>query len=84
MTLILLYCIISIMQYNELGKFIKLKRLETGLSLNKFATVAGIDPAILCRIENMQQGIKLNVIINIASALNKTPAEFFTEFEKLN
>ncbi len=82
MTLLILYCIISIMQYNELGKFIKLKRLEKGLSLNKFAISANIDPAILCRIEQLKQGIKINVIENIASAFGKTPAEFLTEFEK--
>ena len=39
------------MQYSNLGQFIKNKRLEKGLSLNKFATEAEIDPAILCRIE---------------------------------
>ena len=71
------------MQYNELGKFIKLKREQTGLSLNKFATEAEIDPAILCRIENCKQGIKLYVLENISRALKTTPAKFLTEFESL-
>lgn len=70
------------MQYEKIGKFIKLKRQNSGLSLNKFANTAGIDPAILCRIENMKQGVKLNTIKDIAAAFKQTPAEFLTEFEK--
>lgn len=69
------------MQYSELGKFIKFKREQTGLSLNKFATEAEIDPAILCRIENSKQGIKINILENISKALKTTPASFLTEFE---
>ena len=54
------------MQYSDLGKFIKTKRQHKGLSLNKFAMEAEIDPAILCRIENLKQGIKLDVLEKIA------------------
>ena len=71
------------MQYKNLGKFIKLKREQTGLSLNKFALEAEIDPAILCRIENLKQGIKINILENISKALNTTPAGLLAEFEKL-
>jgi transcriptional regulator with XRE-family HTH domain len=70
------------MQYSELGKFIKLKREKLGLSLNKFATLAEIDPAILCRIENQKQGIKISVLENISTAFQTTPAKFLEEFEK--
>ena len=70
------------MQYSDLGKFIKLKRLEKGLSLNKFAVEAEIDPAILCRIENLKQGIKISVLESISHAFGTTPAEFLKEFEK--
>ena len=69
------------MQYKKLGVFIKYKREQMGMSLNKFANLADIDPAILCRIENLKQGIKLSVLENISSALNTTPAKFLTEFE---
>lgn len=72
------------MQYSELGKFIKQKREQTGLSLNKFANLAEIDPAILCRIENLKQGIKINILENISKAFNSSPAKFLEEFEKLN
>ncbi|CDE44474.1 unknown [Clostridium sp. CAG:768] len=70
------------MQYSDLGKYIKLKRQESGLSLNKFAVEAEIDPAILCRIENLKQGIKINVLENISHAFGMTPAKFLDEFEK--
>ena len=82
MIFIPLYSIIAIMQYFELGKFIKLKRLESGFSLNKFAVAADIDPAILCRIENLKQGIKINILENICNALSTTPAQFLCEFER--
>ena len=71
------------MQYENLGKFIKLKREQTGLSLNKFAFNAEIDPAILCRVENLKQGIKINILESISKALNTTPAKLLAEFEKL-
>ena len=69
------------MQYRELGKLIKIKREKTGLSLNKFAVEADIDPAILSRIENLKQGIKINVLENISRALNISPAKLLSEFE---
>lgn len=72
------------MQYSDLGKFIKLKRMQRGLSLNKFATEAEIDPAIICRIENMKQGIKVGLLENIARVFETTPAKFLEEFENIN
>lgn len=69
------------MQYNEIGKYIKNKREELGVSLNKFAQDADIDCAILCRIENLKQGIKLNILEKIANNFNQTPAEFLKDFE---
>lgn len=69
------------MQYSELGKYIKLKREELGLSLNKFAQEADVDCAILCRIENQKQGIKMNILEKIANNFGKTPSEFLKEFE---
>lgn len=70
------------MQYTQLGKFIKEKRQQRGLSLNKFATEAEIDPAILCRIENLRQGIKLDVLEKIAFALEIKLSKFLAEYEK--
>lgn len=70
------------MQYSQLGKFIKEKRQQRGLSLNKFATEAEIDPAILCRIENLRQGIKLEVLEKIAFALEIKLSKFLAEYEK--
>lgn len=71
------------MQYSDLGKFIKFKRMQMGISLNRFATEAEIDPAILCRIENLKQGIKINILESVAHVFGMTPAVFLTEFENL-
>ena len=71
------------MQYSDLGKFIKTKRQHKGLSLNKFVMEAEIDPAILCRIENLKQGIKLDVLEKIALTFDMKVSEFLAEFEKL-
>ena len=69
------------MQYSNLGQFIKNKRLEKGLSLNKFATEAEIDPAILCRIENLKQGIKIEILEKIANGFDTKLSEFLREYE---
>ena len=70
------------MQYKYLGTFIKKKRIDAGFSLNGFAIANDIEPAILSRIENLKQNIKLNVLEKIAIGFNLTPAQFLTEFEK--
>lgn len=69
------------MQYNEIGKYIKFRREELGVSLNKFAQDSDIDCAILWRVENLKQGIKLNILEKIANNFNQTPAEFLKDFE---
>ena len=69
------------MQYSDLGRFIKLKREALGVSLNKFAQEADVDCAILCRIENSRQGIKVSILEKLFKVFGKTPAEFLTEFE---
>ena len=70
------------MQYNELGKFIKNKRLLTGTTLNKFAIENDIEPAILSRIENLKQDIKIGILVKVANGFNKTLSQFLSEFEK--
>ena len=72
------------MQYENLGTYIKQKRSELDISLNQFAFSNDIDPAILSRIENLKQGVKINILEKIARGFNKTPAEFLAEFEKAN
>ena len=71
------------MQYKYLGKYIKKKRIEAGFSLNSFAFANDIDPAILSRIENLHQNIKINVLEKIANGFNQTPASFLTDFENI-
>ena len=72
------------MQYKNLGTYIKQKRSELNVSLNQFAFSNDIDPAILSRIENLKQGVKVNILEKIARGFDKTPAEFLAEFEKAN
>lgn len=71
------------MQYYEIGNFIKQKRIKLGLSLNKFAVECDVDSAIISRIENSKQSIKLSTLEKIAAKFGQTPAEFLTEFEKV-
>ncbi len=69
------------MQYNEFGKYIRERRKSLGVSLNSFAFSNDIDPAIMSRIENLQQNIKLNVLLKIANGFEQTPAQLLTDFE---
>ena len=73
------------MQYakdKDIRDFIREKRLQTGKTLNGFAFDAEIDPAILCRIENKKQGIKLEILEKIVRVLNLKMSEFFYEYEQ--
>ena len=73
------------MQYSDvkdIRDFIKERRIKSGKTLNSFAFDAEIDPAILCRIENKKQGIKLEILEKIAKALGLKMSEFFYEYEQ--
>lgn len=70
------------MEYKYLGEYIRNKRIALGFSLNQFAFDCDVDPAILSRIENLKQNIKLNILEKIARGFHYSPAEFLTEFEK--
>ena len=69
------------MQYDSLGKYIKIRREMFGKTLNGFAIENDIEPAILSRIENLRQGIKLNILAKIAKGFGKTVGEFLIEYE---
>lgn len=69
------------MQYNDFGSFIRKKRIELGLSLNKFAIQNEIEPAILCRIETKKQDIKLGVLAKIATGFKQPLSAFIKEYE---
>ena len=70
------------MNYKYLGTYIKNKRIEMGYTLNKFAFDNNIEPAILSRIENLKQNIKLNILEKISNGFQMTPAKFLAEFEQ--
>ena len=69
------------MQYDKLGQYIKKKRISLNISLNQFAIANDIEPAILSRIENQKQGIKLDVLCKIANGFKQTASQFLNEFE---
>ena len=69
------------MQYKDFGKFIHEKRLDMGVSLNTFAIANNIEPATLCRIEKLQQDIKLSTIEKLAEGFNVSVSLLINEFE---
>lgn len=69
------------MQYKDIGHYIKEKRISMNKTLNGFAIENEIEPAVLCRIENSKQDIKLNVLKKIAHGFNQTAGELLIEFE---
>ncbi len=69
------------MQYDNIGNFIRRKRTLLGKTLNNFAIDNDIEPAILSRIENNKQDIKLKVLVKIAKGFNQSLSEFISEFE---
>ena len=71
------------MKYEELGLYIKNQRIAMGKSLNEFAIENDVDSAILSRIENLKQDIKLTVLRKIAKGFAKSPSEFLSDFEKI-
>ncbi len=72
------------MQYKNFGKFLKNKResIKPKMTLNKFAINNDIEPAIISRIENMKQDVKLVVLGKIANGLEMTVSELIDEYEK--
>lgn len=70
------------MQYNNIGKFIRANRLKLNQTLNNFAINNNIEPAILSRIENGKQDIKLGVLNKIAKGFSLKASELLIEYEK--
>ena len=70
------------MQYNLFGQFIKAKREQLGIKQGTFAINSDIEPAILCRIENLKQDTKLNVLVKIANGFGLSASELLKEYEK--
>lgn len=70
------------MIYEDFGKFLRKKRTEKKISLNKFAIMADIDSAIISRIENGKQDVKLFVLAKIAGVFDMTASEFLAEMEQ--
>ena len=71
------------MQYlEELAKYIKNKRYQSGLSLNQFCIECEIETSALSRFENGKQNLKIPNLMKIAKRFDKTLGEFLLDFEK--
>lgn len=81
MTFICKLLIIAIMKYNNVGKFIRRKRIEQGISLNECALNATVEGATLCRVETKPQDIKICWLAKIAAVFGMTLSEFMKEYE---
>ncbi len=83
MTYLFIFDKIEKMQYENFGKFIRAKResLTPKVAQNKFATDSGVEPAILCRVELLQQDIKLLCLSKLAEGFGMKASELLKEFE---
>ena len=72
------------MQYNKFGQFVRAKReaIRPKVSLNSFALNNDIEPAILCRVENLKQDVKLNVVSKIANGFGMRVSDLLAEYEE--
>lgn len=66
---------------NRLAEYIRFRRTEAGLSLNKFAVEAEMESSTLSRNETKINEISLDNLAKIASVYNQTPSEFLKDFE---
>lgn len=69
------------MQYDNIGKYIRIKRKLLPKSLNSFALDCGIEPATLSNFENQKSDILFTNLLKIIAGFKQTPAEFFQEFQ---
>jgi len=53
----------------NIGKFIKARRTEQGLSTNDCAMLCGISAYTLNKIENGFEGVRLNTLLQVMEAL---------------
>ena len=72
------------MQYKNLGKYIRKKRLLLGISLNAFALNSDIDPATLSNFETGKSGISFDTFTKIAKGFNLVASELLLQYEKEN
>ena len=63
----------------NIGKKVQKLRLQSGISVRKLSSIAGITPSMLSQIENEQVNPSINTLRAIASALNAPLYYFFKE-----
>ena len=56
--------------YKQIGKRIRMERLEANLSQAALAEAADVSPQYICLVENGKKQLSLTVLVRIASALS--------------
>ena len=60
----------KIIKAEELGRFIKQKRKEDGLTLEETAALCGVSYAFLSALENGKETIRLNKVLQVLQCLS--------------
>jgi HTH-type transcriptional regulator/antitoxin HipB len=60
---------VKITSSEDLGKIIKLKRKDDGLTLEEAAAVCGVSYAFLSALENGKETVRLNKVLQVARCL---------------
>jgi HTH-type transcriptional regulator/antitoxin HipB len=60
---------VKITNSEDLGKIIKLKRKDDGLTLEEAAAVCGVSYAFLSALENGKETVRLNKVLQVARCL---------------
>ena len=61
----------------EIGKTVRARRTELGLTTTKLANMVKISQAQISRLENGQQGFRSGTLVKIAKALKVPPFRLF-------
>ena len=71
-------------QLVAIGNKIRSHRIETGLSQEEFAVLAGLDRSYYGGVERGERNISVLNLIRIASSLNREVGDLFPSINKLN
>lgn len=71
-------------QLVAIGNKIRSQRIETGLSQEEFAVLAGLDRSYYGGVERGERNISVLNLIRIASSLNREVGDLFPSINKLN
>jgi transcriptional regulator with XRE-family HTH domain len=65
------------MTSKDIGKTVREIRMETGLSCKKLGAMVGISMPQISKLENGQQGFRMDTLVRIAKALKVPPFRLY-------